>query len=190
MSLSGFKTLLQFFPHLQAPDSFHTGKHKTSSASHQFPLFLSSAESHINTSHGQHSWLLCLDRPSWESKESMWCTKDVEMCLQSDFPWDPALTIVLGFAGLRLQEQENKSKGKMLPEQLWKTVAKTTWVILQSCKWKAGYWTANRRSFALCRVRPSRQWATEISVIPIVSSFICCMSTVRVLILLLKLIVI
>lgn len=120
--LPGFKTLLQFFACLQALDSLHIGKHKTSSVSHQIPFFLSSAESITNTCQGQHSWLLYLDRPSWESWETMWwCSKDIEMYMQGDFPWDPALTIVLAFASVRLQEQYNKNKEKVLPEKLGKT---------------------------------------------------------------------
>lgn len=100
------RPFFNFFACLQALDSLYIGKHKTSSVSHQIPFFLSSAESLPNTCQGQHSWLLYLDRPSWESWETMWwCSKDIEMYMQGDFPWDRALTIVLAFASVRLQEQ-------------------------------------------------------------------------------------
>lgn len=115
MPLSGFKTLLQFFAYLQAFTQANTRLLVLLTSFLRFSV----QQSHIDISHGQHLWLLCLDRPSWESWGSMWCTKAVEMHLQGDFPWDPALTIVLGFVGVTLQEQENKSKGKILPMKLW-----------------------------------------------------------------------
>lgn len=60
----------QFFFNLLIPYKIltaFTGKHKISGASHQFLSLLSPAESHVGTSHHQHSWWLCLSRPSWES---------------------------------------------------------------------------------------------------------------------------
>lgn len=46
--------------------------------------------------------------------------KDVEMHLRGDLPLEPALTIAMKSAGVRLLVQQNQSKGKLHSVKLWK----------------------------------------------------------------------
>ena len=61
-----------------------------------------------------------------KSHESPFGTQRDEMHLQGDFPLEPALTVVMKSAGVRLEVQQNQSKRKLLSVKLWKILARAT----------------------------------------------------------------
>lgn len=122
MRLSGFTILLQFFACLQVPHSLH----RQTQDLQLFISFLhfSVQQSPVDMSHGHESsaaFMMVMFGQTFPRVMRVHLVhKDVEMHLQGDLPLEPALTIAMKSAGVRLLVQQNQSKGKLRSVKLWK----------------------------------------------------------------------